>query len=243
MNMTVPSQVDFELNPQLFLDYAAAWAAGGPPPDAQFETWLQTLPRPLLKSACAARESFWKLLSNPERGRALAWLDRVGILPEILPVWSGDAARRKLRLQAVEEIHRERWADGLGTTQFDWLCVYMDQQADGRLGGWALTGLAALLLAGDRDAPSHAELVSYDLRALGANEGERERVLTAVREYPLFGAAIQAEQTPLPRFAPTTVVATLATCFAEAADAALCKRAMQVGDRALARHAAGTEPL
>jgi hypothetical protein len=211
MNILHLPESDFREDPALFVELAHAWAAGGPPPSAKHEAWLRELPRPLISKPALTRAAFWGVLSFPERARSLAWLERAGLLEEIIPSWSGDYLRQSLRLQAVDEVHLEHWADGLSASAFDWLCVYQDQKADGRLGGWALTGLATLLLSGDEPAASWSLRVSKDLKALGAAKGEIERVTGAIHEYPQFYEAITANSPPVRAISPTAIIATLAT--------------------------------
>jgi len=237
------TEAEFRDNPVLFVELAREWAAGGPEPTKEHTEWLQALPRPLIVKPASARDALWGVLSYPERARSLTWLDRAGILEELLPAWGGDYFRQALRLQAVEEVHLERWGAGLSKSSFEWLCVYQDQKADGRLGGWALTGLATLLLAGDEPANTFAVRVQQDLKALGASEGERERVLTAIREYPELYDALMTSTTPSRNFSPTAVVATLSTLFViPRIPEDTCRRAMICGDKLLARFAAPEEP-
>jgi hypothetical protein len=210
MSVSVRQMADFRDNPILFVELAHEWAAGGPVPEPLYEAWLRELPRPLISNLSAAREALWGALSYPERGRALAWLDKVGLLQEIIPAWAGDPHRRALRLRAVEEVHLERWAGGLSDITSDWLSVYQDQRVDGRLGGWAMTGLATLLLTGDDPVDVHSQRVAADLKNLGANEGERDRVVTAIREYSELYRAVTTCTLPARTFSPTGIVAVLA---------------------------------
>src|SRR5512141_1339624 len=113
MEIAALSEADFRAHPALFVELAHEWAAGGSAPEYRYERCLADLPRPLFPDPIAAREALWGLLSYPERGRALAWLDKMGILEEMIPAWGGNAVRRALRLSAVEEVHRERWAAGM----------------------------------------------------------------------------------------------------------------------------------
>ena len=233
---------DFRDNPVLFVELAHAWAAGGQPPSADHERWLRELPRPLIVKPAEAREALWGVLSYPERARALGWLDRAGILEEILPVWSGDYFRQSLRLRAVEEVHLERWADGLCKSAFDWLCVYQDQKFNGQLGGWALTGLATLLLSGDEPPSSWAIRVEKDLKALKATAGEIERIAAAIHEYPLFYEAITSNVPPTRTISPTAIIATLATLFViPELSEDLYSRGIQYGNSLLLRFAAPEE--
>jgi hypothetical protein len=232
---------DFREAPELFVELAHGWAAGGPQPTAEHEGWLHELPRPLISKPALTRDGFWGLLSFPERARSLAWLDRARLLEEILPSWSGDYLRQSLRLQAVEEVHRERWALGLSEKAFDWLCVYQDQKADGRLGGWGITGLATLLLSGDEPAATWEVHVRKDLEALGAAGGEIERVTTAVREYPGFYEAITADAPPAGTISPTAIVSTLATLLVTPElPAEALTRGIHFADTLLLRFAAPT---
>jgi hypothetical protein len=242
-NLAELTEADFRDNPVLFVELAREWAAGGPEPTKEHTEWLRKLPRPLIAIPASARDALWGVLSYPERARSLSWLDRAGILEELLPAWSGDYFRQALRLQAVEEVHLERWSVGLSKSSFEWLCVYQDEKADGRLGGWALTGLATLLLAGDEPAPSFAARVQRDLKALGASDGERERVLTAIREFPDLFDAMMTCTLPARNFSPTTVVAALSTLLVmPQIDVVTCQQAMACGEKLLARFAAPEEP-
>jgi len=215
--MTAPNRqrADFRDNPILFVELAHQWAAGGPMPEPEHEAWLRELPRPVISNPSLARAALWGALSYPLRARSLTWLDHVGLLTEMIPAWDGDPARRAMRLQAVEEVHLERWSSGLSNTASDWLSVYEDQKVDGRLGGWAMTGLTTLLLIGDAPADAHAAHVEKDLRKLGANEGERDRVVTAIREYTELYHTITTCAPPAHTFSPTGIVAVLSSLMLE----------------------------
>jgi hypothetical protein len=205
------SEADFRANPVLFVELARLWAESEVPPETRHEQWLAKMSRPLFKHPTDARTALWGILSTPQRARSLTWVNQHGILAELIPAWQGESARQEQRLHAVDEVHLERWADGLSKTSFEWLCVYQDQQVDGRLGGWALTGLATLLLAGDEPADSFAPRVDADLKTLGAGKGERERVITAIHEHTELFAALIAGIPPTRVFGPTAIVATLST--------------------------------
>ncbi|MDD5087899.1 MAG: hypothetical protein PHI18_03755 [bacterium] len=233
------TETDFQSKPLLFLDLARRWAAGDAEPTEEQELWLKRAPRPIVVFPSEARPALWEILLSPQRGRALAWLDRMGILEEILPVWGGEFLRQALRLQAVEEIHLEHWATGLSDDAYDWLCVYQDQRIESGLNGWAITALATLLLTGDEPLEDHLPRVARDLRALNAGAGERDRVEDAVREYPELFQAVVEDQLPSRSFGPTTIVATLATLFVypNVTDE-LRTRARRIGDQLLLRFAA-----
>lgn len=207
------TEADFRANPVLFVELAHEWAAGGMPPTVHHEEWLAELARPCLLDPAQGREALWGALSYPERGRALAWLDQTGLLGELLPVWRGNAARRALRLAAVEEIHLERWASGLGSVAYEWLCVYQDQRV-GRLGGWAMTAFSTLLLEGDEPLATFIPRVEADLKALGALPVESKRVIAAIHEYAIVTQAITSNDAPLRRPTPQGIVAALSSLLA-----------------------------
>lgn len=211
INVNSLTEADFQAKPLLFLELAQQWVAGDEEPTEEHELWLRRAPRPIVTCPSDARPALWEILTSPRRGRALAWLDRAGILEEILPVWSGEYLRQALRLQTVEEVHLEHWAEGLSEDAFDWLCVYQDQKVNGHLNGWAVTALATLLLTGDEPVESYLPRVAHDLQALGASIAERDRVEDAIREYPELFQAILEDRLPSRTFGPTTIVATLAT--------------------------------
>jgi len=233
------TEADFQAKPIRFLELARRWAMEDAEPTAEQERWLKRTQRPIVALPADARGALWDILMSPQRGRALAWLDRMGVLEEILPVWGGEYLRQALRLQTVEEIHLEHWAEGLREDAYDWLCVYQDQKVDERLNGWAITALAALLLTGDEPLEQHLPRVSGDLQALGAGAGERDRVEDAVREYPELFHAIIEDKLPPQNFVPTTIVAALATLhvYPNVTDE-LRERARRFGDQLLLRYAA-----
>lgn len=242
MDIYRQSESEFRRNPVGFVELAHSWAAGGMVPSTEHETWLNRLSRPRITKPADARNALWGVLSYPERGRALVWLNRFELLNELLSSWEGNEARQSLRLRAVDEVHLERWAQGLTKIAFDWLCVYMDQRADGKLGGWALTGLATLLLTGDEETESWALRIEKDLLSFGAKPGETGRVVTAVREFPLLYDAILSGHALRRTISPTAIIATLSTLFAEPCHSDEIRiRGMQFADQLLLRFAAPEE--
>jgi hypothetical protein len=207
------TEADFRANPALFVELAHVWAAEGTPPDPHHSVWLRNLTAPRIPHPAEACEALWGILASPERGRSLLWLDQTGLLAELIPAWGGRAERRAQRLLAVEEVHLERWAGGLESLVFEWLCVYQDQRA-GRLSGWALAGLATLLLEGDVATTDFVTQVERDLTALGAYSSEREPLLRAIREYPDLRATLTSHGLSARNFSPTTVVAAMASALA-----------------------------
>jgi hypothetical protein len=206
----------FRSNPVRFVELARDWAMGGEAPNPDHEKWLSAMPRRRIRKPDSAREALWSILSARERGRALAWLDSVGLLDELIPIWWGDERPRKLHLQAVEEVHRERWAERLSPHSLEKLNAIMNQPHPGRLDGWALAALAALLLESNGHTERYSERLNEELKELGATDEERMRVMTAVIEYPFLRTMLRGEaEHSATRFSPTTVVAALATMFAD----------------------------
>ncbi len=208
MELTALTEAEFRRNPVLFVELAHAWSATGTPPDPRREEWLRELPHPLLPHPALAREALWGALSYPERARSLSWLDQTGLLAELIPAWAGRAERRAFRLAAVDEVHLERWAGGLGSIPYEWLCVFEDQRM-GRLGGWALTGLATLLLEGDEPTAAFTAHIERDVKALGAIPMEIDRLLPVIREYPDLKEVLLTGRTSARSFSPISIVATL----------------------------------
>jgi hypothetical protein len=207
-------KADFLNNPVYFVELAREWAEGGPAPSQDHASWLEGLSRPVFAKPALARQALWGVLSYPARGRALSWLNELGLLQELLPCWDGSPARRAFRLKAAEELHLERWASLLSATAFDWLCVYQDQRVEGRLSGWAITGLTTLLLTGDDDTDSFATRVEHDLKKLGAHSGEYGRIVAAIREYPALIHDLMQGKTGHGSFSPNGIIAALCTAWA-----------------------------
>lgn len=242
MSPSTRSKPDFLADPVLFVELAHAWAAGGKAPRPDHEAWLAELARPCLSPSPSARKALWGVLGYPERGRALTWLDRNGLLAELLPCWNAPAEHRDLRLRAVEEIHLERWAAGLSKTVFDWLCVYNDGRF-GQLGGWALCALAVLLLEGRDNATAYAVRVETDLHTLGVDAAVIGRVKGAILEYEELLPALRSGILPVRNVNPASIVATLADIMARPDFSAESQaQAIFCADRLLARWAAPERP-
>jgi hypothetical protein len=211
-----PEEAAYRENPVMFVELARDWASGGEPPTSRHEAWLKSLPRRRIRQPEMAREALWGLLTFPERGRALAWLDKMGLIEELIPIWLGDVKLRALRLRAVEEVHREHWAKGLSKAALNRLNAFMDQKVDGRLNGWGLTSLATLVLESNGYTERYNERLNEEMRELGATEAERMSVMTAVIEYPFLHVALTKDgEYAASKFSPTTVIAALSTLFAD----------------------------
>lgn len=231
-----PEELAFRSNPVLFAELARDWAMGGEAPTEEHEAWLRAIPRRRIRQPGSAREAFWALLASPHRARALEWLDRHNLLEELVPIWFGDARLRALHLRAVEELHREGWADGLSARAMNLLRSYMDERVDGRITGWGLAALATLLLESNGATGRYNERLNEELRELGATDAERMRVMTAIVEYPFLRSAFRYGDTDGTKFSPTTVVAALSTLFAdERATGEQRARAVKLADELLSR--------
>ncbi|HEB85317.1 MAG TPA: hypothetical protein ENI92_10010 [Bacteroidetes bacterium] len=152
-------------------------------PPEELLSALDDLPRPRISDISRARPALWEILSDPRRDRGLRWLDHHGLLEELIPCWAGHAKRRQLRLDAVEQVHREEWRKGLSGASYNRICDELGQVVDGRLNRWALTALATLLGGGDIE--NHlfwTKEVRRDLFALGATEAEIVSVERIVAE-------------------------------------------------------------
>ena len=213
---TSVEEAEFRNNPVKFVELAKDWAQGGEAPTTEHEAWLTAIPKRRIRQPDAAREALWGILSAPERGRALAWLDRIGLLEELIPIWYGEAVPRDLHLRAVEEVHVEHWAKGLSKRALQKLNSYMDRRVDSRLNGWALAALATLIIESNGYTQRYNERLNEELRELGATDSERMRLMTAVIEYPFLRVAFAKNgEYSESSFSPTTVVAALSTLFAD----------------------------
>jgi len=232
-----PEEAEFESNPVRFVEVARDWAAGGSAPTPAHEQWLRELPVRRIRKPETAREALWDLLSYPERGRALVWLDKMRLLEELIPIWYGDAELRALRLRAVEEVHLERWAEELSKKALARLNAAMSERTDSRLSGWGLAALATLLLESNGYTERYGERLNEELRELGATDAERMKIMTAIIEYPFLRMAFKRDGDFAElKFSPVTVVAGLSTLFAdEKAATELRARAGQLADRLLTK--------
>ncbi|MBD3166799.1 hypothetical protein GF324_09385 [bacterium] len=158
--------------------------------------------RPRILDPAEGRDALWGLLAQPERARGLRWLDKQGLLSELIPCWDGNGRRRRLRLNAVEEVHLEHWKEGLDEKVFKAICDNHDVHIDGRLDRWALTAFATLLAGGDTEnQASWAKMVRRDLHKLGASEAEIVWIESIVRDYRvgvqyLRGFDVDVKMTP-----------------------------------------------
>ncbi len=197
-----------------FLEYAVAYAQGGYMPPRELIGEVAELESPLLPNPADAREYLWKILSYPERGRVLAVLNAVDMIEEFVPSWSAYTDERDLRLASVEQVHLERWADGLGEWAFGKICRFHDAGVDERLNGWALTSLATLLVHDTGQIAGYVSSIRLDLTQLDATDGEIERVVSIITEFPLVHKALQSGEHKSFSVLPGTIVAVLSTMLA-----------------------------
>ncbi len=198
-----------------FLEASVVCAQGGEAPPRDLIGEVAELTPPLLPKPADAREYLWKILSYPERGRALAILNAVDLIEEFLPSWTSYTDVRDLRLAAVEQVHLERWADGLGEWAFGKICRFHDVGVDERLNGWALTALATLLAYDNEQVAAYVSSIRLDLTQLEATDGEIERVVSIVTEFPLVHKALREGEHKSFSVLPGTIVAALSTMLAD----------------------------
>src|SRR3990172_239374 len=105
-------EVNIELykkEPWRFLEYALQQTVTNEKPPEALVTYLKGAVHPVIPNPASARDLLWELLSQKYRHKGLIWLDLTGLLDDILPCWTGNVSRRKLRLNAVEQVHLEAW--------------------------------------------------------------------------------------------------------------------------------------
>ncbi|MCB2212191.1 hypothetical protein KQI52_08790 [bacterium] len=171
--MADPKQSTAAVDPLTYMQAARILAENGDAVPDELETTLAEQARPLFADPSVARDELWAILATPERDRGLRWLNKHGILDELIPSWAGNSVRREFRLNAVEQVHKEVWRDGLDEGVFKLICDTHDVVVDQRLNRWALTALATLLAGGDVEDPrTWTNFVRRDLHRLGATEAE-----------------------------------------------------------------------
>lgn len=198
-----------------FLDGLVVYAKGGDIPPRDLIGEVAELQNPFDHKPQDARIHLWQILSFPLRGRALAVLNAVDLLTEIIPSWTAYSATQDLRLAAVEEVHLERWANGLGEYAFSRICHFHDAGVDQRLNGWALTSLATLLAYDNEHIAPYVSSLRLDLTSLGATEGEIERVSLIVTEFPVVLKTLAEGGHKSFKVLPGTLVAALSTMLAD----------------------------
>jgi hypothetical protein len=198
-----------------FLDSAVAYAAGEEAPPRDLIGEVSELPLPRILNPANARDALWQILSYPERARALAILNAVDLIIEIVPSWTAYMAVQDIRLAAVEEVHKERWADGLSEIAFNKICSFHDAPVDGRLNGWALTSLATLLVHEAETIAGYLSSLRMDFSALEATDGEVERIMAILTEFSVVQAALAKGEDKSFKVLPATIVSVLATMFAD----------------------------
>ncbi|NUO20095.1 hypothetical protein HUU59_11655 [bacterium] len=197
-----------------FLECAVQYAQGGEMPPRDLIGEVAELPAPLLPNPADARDYLWRILSYPERGRALAVLNAVDVLEEFVPSWTAYTDVRDFRLAAVEEVHLEHWADGLSEFSFGRVCRFHDVVVDERLNGWALTAFATLLCHDKESVAGYVSSLRLDLSQLGATDGEIERVVSIVTEYPVVYGELSEGRNKQFKILPGTLIAVLASMLA-----------------------------
>lgn len=176
-------QERLKTDPVAWVEIAAGMAVSGEEPTADAASAIAEVERPTLEDPQSARRAFWDVLAQPKRHVAIRWLDRIGLLGELIPAWEGNRVRKELRLNALEEVHREGWRKGLSEEAFSAIVDVHDVVVDRRLNRWALTALGVLLGGGDTENQvSWSKAVRRDLHNLGATEAENVWVERIVRD-------------------------------------------------------------
>ncbi len=214
----LPTQLDAYLeSPVLWVQLAANYAETGESPAEELEKGLSEQDRPIIETPGDARKAFWHLLEQPLRHLGIQWLDKMGLLEELIPCWRGIASRRKLRLAALEEVHKEQWREGLDEEVFSAICDVHDVVVDHRLQRWSLTALATLLGGGDTENQySWSHAVRRDLHLLGATEAELVWIERIIREVIPAMLTLRGEE-PVQKheFRPEVAIAALSTLKAQ----------------------------
>lgn len=198
-----------------FFESVVACAAGEEAPSRELIGEVSELPPPRVHNPADVRDALWQIFSYPERARALAILNAVDLMIEIIPSWTTYMSVQEMRLVAVDEVHKERWADGLSEIAFGRICRFHDASVGGRVNGWALTSLATLLVHEADNIAGYLSSLRMDFAALGANDVEVERVLAILTEFPVVLSALAAGENKNFKVLPATLVSVLATMFAD----------------------------
>jgi hypothetical protein len=151
---------------------------------AELEIELEKLDPPFIPNPNDVRKEFWKILALPKRDVALRWLDKFGIVGELLPCWGGLSVRRAIRLDAFANVSTGFWKEGLSDTVLATIDDVNNIVVDRRLDRWALTAFATLLAGGDTENQNAwAKSVRRDLHVFGATEAEIVWIERLVREF------------------------------------------------------------
>lgn len=175
---------EYRKQPWRLVKVACAIAEDGLEPPKELESLFTGDDKPVIKDLTSASAPLWDLLALPERDKGLRWLDDAGLLHILFPCWAGNASRRKLRLNAVEQIHLETWKDGLSDGVMQLINDTMDEVVDGRINRWALTALGTMLAGGDTENQYFwSKMVRRNMYELGATEAEIVWVENIVIDY------------------------------------------------------------
>jgi len=140
--------------------------------------------KPIISDLTSASVPLWDLLASDNRADGLRWLNKTCLLHQLFPCWSGNATRRTLRLNAVEQIQAGSWREGLSPEVISLIEDIHNVVIDGRLNGWALTALATLLAGGDTENQYFwSKMVRRNMFELGATEAEIIWVEQVVIDY------------------------------------------------------------
>jgi hypothetical protein len=226
----------FLQEPCLWVDVAHTLAAEGKEEvPAELMQKLEQIERPIIRDPRSCRKAFWRLLAEKHRHIGIGWLHETDLLREMIPCWTGNEPRQRLRLAALEQVHLESWRTGISDTAFNLICEVHDVVVDRRLNRWALTALGTLLAGGDTEnQKSWGRQVRVDLHNLGATEAELVWIDRVVLD---FNAAILYLKGLNDGFSlrPETAVAALSTL--QISDSDLIDEAAVRADESLRKRA------
>ncbi len=174
----------FKNSPNSWIETARQIAEGEGTVPADLELELEKLEPPFIPNPNDVRKEFWRILALSNSEAALRWLDKFGILGELLPCWGGLSVRRTIRLDAFANVSLGNWKDGLSDEVLGTIDDVNNIVVDRRLDRWSLTAFATLLAGGDTENQNAwAKSVRRDLHVFGATEAEIVWIERLVREF------------------------------------------------------------
>jgi len=235
-NIISLEQADFKKLPEKWIDLARELASGNIQDDHSLFSEIAELEIPSIEKLRPVRKSFWALLAEDNFFVGLRWLDKIGMLDIILPCWSGNGVRRKLRLNALENYAKEPWKKFFDDSVMKNITDIHEVIVDRRLKRWSLTAIAIMFAGGDTENQnSWAKMTRRDLHEFGATEAELvwiERIIREFNQAMLFVRGVTDEYILRPELA-VAVLSTMKTSdpdlFKEAATRANKALLNQVG--------------
>ncbi len=139
---------------------------------------------PYIDNPEVLRDKFWELFGCSKRVEGVEWLHAVGFLEKLIPCWSGNPARQRMRMSALRLFEQESWRPLLDEKTNTLIDTSLSYEIEGRITREGLTGLAILLAGGDTENQAMwTKSVRRCLHDLGATEAEILWVEGIVGEY------------------------------------------------------------